>query len=91
MNDPLVVEQSKVWAKRLGTAKDADARQRITQMYLAAFSRPPSEIELTAALNFLDEQGAAYSSSEPGFLLEEQVWADLCHVLLNVKEFVFVN
>ena len=60
-------------------------------MYLAALGRPPSEPELTAALNFLGEQIAAYGSSEPGSLLDEQVWADLCHVLLNVKEFVFVN
>jgi len=51
MNDPFVAEQSRVWAKRAIKNGD-DAQERIQWMYLAAFSREPSEAELEFALEF---------------------------------------
>lgn len=48
----------------------------------AAFSRLPTPDERAAALAFGQEQGSA---DDP------RVWADLAHVLVNVKEFVFVH
>jgi len=99
MNDPLVVEQARRWARRILRERDA-ADERVRRLYLAAFARPPSESEQADALAFLREQYAQYHRSEeaasadhtsPPWLHDERVWADLCHVLLNVKEFVFVN
>jgi hypothetical protein len=86
MNDPFVVEQAKVWASRLPSG--ATARQRVERMYLAAFSRPPTESELADAEDFLREQRALYASNDP---TDERVWADLAHVLFNVKEFIYLN
>ncbi len=89
MNDPFVIEQAKVWAERLlrepGTTDD-----RIELLYQQAFARSPSDTEKTAALGFLDQQG-----TELGLPIAERrnhvrAWADLCHVIFNVKEFVFV-
>ena len=31
------------------------------------------------------------ASSRPSGMANEQAWADLCHVLFNVKEFIFIN
>jgi hypothetical protein len=86
MNDPFVVEQAKVWVRRL--PRDAAPAQRVRQMYLAAFGRPPEESELADAVTFLREQGGLYASDEPG---DERVWADFAHVLFNVKEFIYLN
>ncbi|MEO6788010.1 MAG: DUF1553 domain-containing protein, partial [Chthoniobacteraceae bacterium] len=86
MNDPFVVEQAKLWSKRL--PKKSDETQRVQQMYLAAFSRPPTPAELQDANTFLAEQRALYGS---GLLADEQSWADFAHVLFNVKEFIYLN
>ena len=85
MNDPFIVEQSRVWAKKLASVTDPAARVR--QMYLAAFSRPPTEHELKDSLAFVSTQSQHLGPSPA----DERVWADLAHVLFNVKEFIYLN
>ena len=53
----------------------------------AVWSRP----ELADALRFTRDQTAAYGAETGGAKREQQVWADLAHVLFNVKEFIYVN
>jgi hypothetical protein len=86
MNDPFVVEQAKLWAQALPA--DLSPAQRVGQMYLSAFSRPPAPDELADATAFLDEQRALYGAPDPA---DERVWADFAHVLFNVKEFIYLN
>ncbi|HEV7401749.1 MAG TPA: PSD1 and planctomycete cytochrome C domain-containing protein [Chthoniobacteraceae bacterium] len=86
MNDPFVAGQAKVWAQRL-PARLAPA-PRVERMYLAAFSRPPEPDELADALAFLDAQRALYASQDAN---DVRIWADLGHVLFNVKEFIYLN
>ena len=86
MNDPFVVKQAKLWSKRL--PEESDEPQRVQQMYLAAFSRPPTPAELADANTFLAEQRALYGA---GLLAKEQSWADFAHVLFNVKEFIYLH
>ena len=83
MNNPFILEQSEVWAKRITADKQSTTEERIRQMYLAAFSRPPDSAELAQASTFLSQQPGG-----PGTL---ESWTDLCHVLFNVKEFLFLN
>lgn len=86
MNNPLVLQEAERWAKRTledGTQSDS---QRIDRLYLQAFGRSPEVEELSAALRFVQESGAG-STKEKTL----RQWADLCHVLMNVKEFIFVN
>ena len=54
-------------------------------MYLAAFSRPPSAAELAACTEFLEQQGSLGQASEAA------LWTDLAHVLINAKEFIYLN
>lgn len=51
-----------------------------------AFGRLPDEAETRAALSFLEEQGGEYGGPD-----DPRTWADLCHVLWNVKEFIFIR
>jgi hypothetical protein len=86
MNDPFVLEQCQRWAKRALTEADFSHDDRIRRLYLTAFGRPPSPEEIDAATSFLAEQARAYG----GGLEDDHPWIDLCHVLVNVKEFVFI-
>jgi hypothetical protein len=86
MNDPFVLEQCRRWAERVRARPGSAPGDSVRALYAEAFSRPPSESELADALTFLRAQGAAYGAAEP-----PRPWVDLCHVLVNVKEFVFVD
>jgi len=87
LNDPFVAEQARLWARNLLANNDSSQHHRIRRMYLAAFSREPTATETTTALAFLDDQAREYTCTSN----DERVWADLAHVLFNVKEFVFVE
>jgi hypothetical protein len=90
MNDPFVIEQSRKWAKRILANGDFTDELRIRHMYVTAFSREPTSAEVSAALSFLDKQTREYGLSPSAARDDERVWADLGHVLYNMKEFVFV-
>jgi hypothetical protein len=87
MNDPFVFEQCKLWAARVLASANQSTDDRISRLYLMAFSRPPSAEERNGATTFLAEQAKYYSARTD----DVRVWADLCHVLVNVKEFVFIQ
>jgi hypothetical protein len=87
LNDPFVFEQCQVWAKRALAEADLSTQDRITHLYLTAFCRPPSAEELDASASFLAEQAKIYGVGPEDI----RPWADLCHVLVNVKEFVFIQ
>ena len=91
MNDPFVIGEAQAWAKALLARRDLSPRQRITLMYETIFSRPPAAGELADALAFLDQQGEACNLQPAQRASAQPLWADLCHVLMNVKEFVFLN
>jgi hypothetical protein len=86
MNNPFVLQQAELWAKRVLADKGLTPRQRIERMYVTAFGRPATAGELADASAFLAEQARIN-----GRTIEERAWTDLCHVLVNVKEFIFVN
>jgi hypothetical protein len=80
MNDPMVAGQARLWAERVLAGAGRSARARLDALYMSAFSRPPTEPEALASLAFLDGQDQSVLA-----------WADLCHVLINMKEFIFVD
>ena len=77
LNNPFVAQQAEAWAKRI-LLTPGSADERIRRMYVEAFSRAPDIAELEQARRFVlaDTQAA---------------WADLAHVLFNVKEFTFIR
>lgn len=78
MNDPFVVEQANGWAKRILQQEDSgDARIRLA--FEMAFARPPSPAQLQRCREFVGDSD------------DEQVWGDLCHMLINLKPFIFIN
>ena len=92
MNDPMVVGQARLWAKRVMSGPPQSARVRLDELFETAFGRPPTDQEARACLAFLDIQRHARrdGNSQDGEA-EVLAWTDLCHVLINMKEFIFVD
>jgi cytochrome c553 len=77
LNDPFVRQQAQHWA----TKQTQPTELRLQQMYLAAFSRMPTESESERARHFIA------SSGEPNAV----AWTELAHALFNTKEFIFLR
>jgi hypothetical protein len=86
LNNPAVLEQAAVWAKRMVAEQGLSAEGRIQKMYEQALGRLPSATEREETLAFVKERSEHYGA-EGDF----RIWADLGHVLFNVKEFIFVR
>ncbi len=92
LNDPLVISQAKLWAERALAVSGQTPRGRIDDLYMTAFGRPATDEEARASLAFVDAQTQARKSdarttTDPATF----AWADLCHVLMNVKSFIFID
>ena len=79
MNDPLFEEMAERWAKRAATKGEREREEIIEGLYIEAFARAPLPEETLRLLAFLGERD------------DEAAWADVCHVLFNVKEFIYLN
>ena len=88
MNNPMVIELSHQWAERLQTGfPDGKPEVRIRHAYLACVSREPTDSELSTAIEFVSQQAHDLSTTTD----DSRIWGDLCQVLLNTKEFLFVQ
>ncbi len=59
MNDPMVVDQARLWVKGVIGGPDRPARARLDQLYETAFGRRPTDDEVRQCLAFLDSQQQA--------------------------------
>ena len=75
LNDPMVIAEAHRWADRVRSGPDRDDRDWIARCFLDAFGRSPTGDEVESCRAFLARAG----------------WDDLCHVLLNMKEFLFID
>jgi hypothetical protein len=82
MNNPFVRREAELWARRVLAEPGLSAKERMGLLYESAYGRPATEDELSAVQEFLQEQGSKD---------DVKTWTELCHVLFNVKEFIFVN
>jgi hypothetical protein len=90
MNDPFVAQQAELWARRTLAENPGSAETRISSLYEAGFARPASRQEIQDTVDFLKTQTVAYEAGT-NWETDVRAWADLCHVLFNVKEFVFLK
>jgi Protein of unknown function (DUF1553)/Protein of unknown function (DUF1549)/Planctomycete cytochrome C len=85
MNDPFVIQQANRWSERLLADASQSIQQRLDQLYLTAFARKPTASESSEAIEFLNSQGVGRPENQ------REAWNNLCHVMFNLKEFVFVE
>ena len=87
MNNEFVARQAEKWADR-EIAGGLGWSDRIESMFLGAFGRPAEETELLDSREFIEKQLKLYESTDRD---DYRAWADLGHVLLNSKEFLFIQ
>ena len=90
MNNPLVIEMSEQWGKQIAQS-DLTTDARIEGIYVTALGRKPSEKERELALAFLGNQATEYAIDQEQLKNDARPWSDLCHVVFNVKEFIYLK
>jgi arylsulfatase A-like enzyme len=86
LNNPFVRQQAKRWAERIEAGPYTSDVERVAAMYEMAFARLPEPDESEIALRFLREQAMGKADERDSSALVE-----LAHVLLNLKEFIFIH
>jgi hypothetical protein len=81
--------QSRHFATRV-THQAASAKERLESAYFIALSRDPAPKEMSAGLQFLEKQ-RAHHAQKPSADPELSALTDLCNVILNLNEFVYVQ
>lgn len=85
MNDPFVHQQATAWANRLHES-NLKTDEKIEAIHLKAFSRPPSQKEYDWANRVLESLAQDYETD----IDAPKVWTDLCHLMYNRKEFIYL-
>ena len=81
LNDAIVLGYAKNFAARVVTESGSDADKAIDRAFALSLSRPPSTEERTAMRDFLKQHKGPFADAV----------TDLCHSLLNLNEFLYVD
>jgi hypothetical protein len=90
LNDPFVLQQADVWAKRLVERRSDTIETRIAAMFRAAFGRPPTLVEGERFARFVTQVAEAHGVPTSGALTSVPVWRDVGHAVFNMQEFISV-
>lgn len=91
LNDPFVVAMANHWSKRVVEDSATSSKERATQMFATAFSRPPNEAEIERLMRFVDRTATARGLESTALMRCEPLWQDVAHAIFNLKEFVYVQ
>ncbi len=91
LNDPFVAGEAARWAQKTLSGASSSPGERIARLHVEALGRPPAPGEVDAALRFVEEQGASLAVPGGERSADPKVWTDLCHVMFNLKEFIFLR
>ena len=84
MNDPFIINQCKSIGKSIYDRKENESSSLKILYSIITGKQLTTETE-NKLLSFLENQSIAYGKTD------QQVWADLAHVLINSKSFLFLN
>jgi hypothetical protein len=91
LNSALVHEQATAWAaKDMKLHKGYSTEQRIEHLFATALGRQPSAQEVQSLVEFIDDQAETYALPPAARGSDQRLWTDLCHVLINAKEFLYI-
>jgi hypothetical protein len=92
MNSEFVLEQSRLIAQRLLQQTDLDQPARLRHLYRLAYSRDPSEGEVSRAAGYLDRiRGAMAQAGIAESDLDLKSWTSLSRAVLSANEFIYVE
>jgi hypothetical protein len=86
LNNDLVLEWSRAMAAKVMNDSGLTPEAEIDRAWKLAYSRLPSAEERASALKFMERQMTILDKPSRAAAM-----TDLCHMLLNSNEFVYVN
>jgi hypothetical protein len=89
LNDPFVLQQAEVWAKRLVERKADTVAARIGILF-TALSRPPFVEERERFERFVVHLAELHGVPRAGVLESVAVWRDAAHAVFNLREFITI-
>ena len=84
LNDPFVIEQCKLIGKNIFELK-GDTSSSLQNLYSTITGKELTQETEKKLLLFLENQSTTLGKND------QQLWADLAHVLINSKSFLFLN
>ena len=90
LNNSFVIRQAGHFADRVWQKSGSDPAHQVKTTYRIALSREPGAAELNQNMAFLDQQSSQLRKagvSNPQF----EALVDLCNVVFNLSEFVYIN
>ncbi len=90
MNNEFVLLQSRHLATRVRQKAGADPEAQVQAAYRMSLNRSPRPDEVNTTLSFLARQ-RAYHAGRSGAEPDHEALTDLCNVILNLNEFVYIN
>jgi hypothetical protein len=93
MNSAFATEQASQFADRLFAEEPSDSSRRVGRGFLLALGRTRSDDELRQSLELIDNQRKRHLKSDPRKVAEAErrAWADLCLMLMNTNEFIYIE
>jgi hypothetical protein len=92
LNDPFVQEQAKFLAERVAKSAGGETPEKLSaRAYRLVLTRSPTERELTLCIDHLRRQTEAYERQKMSAqAAREKALENLCHMLLNANELLYV-
>jgi hypothetical protein len=90
LNSEFVQQQSQRWAEQLLT-ETRNVDSTIRQAYRQALSRLPTDNELAMVRLFAQNQAKQYKETFDDEAIGPNTLADVCHAIMNTKEFVYIR
>ncbi len=92
LNNVFVHGQAHAWASRsIASSRGMSLDRRLSRLFFEALGRRPEPGEVDALMAFLESQADAYGLADAARESDPRLWVDVCHVLFNAKEFLYVR
>jgi hypothetical protein len=91
LNDPFVIDQSRVWGRALAARGEESIASRIDSVFLRSLGRSPTTVERDRMLGFVDQLTGLHGANPADVLSSQQIWQDVAHAMFNMKELIYVR
>ena len=91
LNDPFIIQQAKRWADQIVHTANLSTEERIDLVHQIALSRPATEKEIELSKHMLNYFSESAPTKDGQSAQSREAWQNLCHLMFNRKEFIFIR
>lgn len=91
LNDPFVIDQSKLWAEQLVALNHQSVEERVQAMFQIALGRPPKVEEQQRFSSMVRQLAGQTFANDAALLKDLSAWQDTAHAVFNMKELIYIR